>query len=299
MELPDLVPKFEFLEVTDNDGKRFHFFRGRATTLVPREEATRSLVNSLDSLATTEQVSPYLFFNDLYFEIESIRALRQNLDRLFEQASAQCSHAIRFGQCYGEVEMAICVLFESKWQSIILIEQCLKFKFTPTLAEALCRSVSSRWLTIYHVTFDKAEMERLALCLCENPNIEALVLGHVFNGDKSMVAFVKHLPRMSHLRCMWLEGNKFGEVGERALVEVLEQQGSHTIFKLNLAGKPTSLQNYVDFLLWLKKNGSRPAISSSSRMKWIQLLAHFKKEDEDPSALYYTLRSDPGRFEHL
>ena len=296
MDFPDLVPKVE-LEVRDGHGRRCHIFRGGTTSLVPREEATRSLVSSLNSLANTEGLSTHLGFAGIYFEMESISALRQNLDRLFEQSSAPGSNLIRFGQCHGEVETAMCVSFESKWKNLILSKQ--SFKFTPTLAEALGRSASLQWLEFDHVTFDKAEMERLALALCDNPSVQALVLGHCFDGDESMVALAKHLPRMSHLHSLSLKGNKFGQVGKRALIEFLEQQGVHSIHKLSLAGKPANLQNYIDFLLWLKKNGSRPAISSSSRMKWIQLLAHFKKEDEDPSALYFTLRSDPGRFENL
>ena len=296
MDFPDLVPEFE-LEASDDDGTRFHNFLGRTTSLVPREEATRSLVSSLNSLANPEEMTFSLNFTDIYFEMESIEALRQNLDRLFEQGSAQGYSCIHFGRCHGEVETAMHVVFESKWKSLFLSKQ--SFKFTPTLAEALGRSASLQWLEFDHVTFDKAEMERLALALCDNPSVQALVLGHCFDGDESMVALAKHLPRMSHLHFLSLEGNKFGQVGERALIEFLEQQGVHSIHKLSLAGKPANLQNYIDFLLWLKKNGSRPAISSSSRMKWIQLLAHFKKEDEDPSALYFTLRSDPGRFENL
>jgi hypothetical protein len=38
-----------------------------------------------------------------------------------------------------------------------------------------------------------------------------------------MVAFVNHLPGMSHHRYLTLEGNEFGEAGERALVKKLEE----------------------------------------------------------------------------
>jgi hypothetical protein len=113
-------------------------------------------------------------------------------------------------------------------------------------------------------------------------------------GDESMVAFAKCLPGMSHLRHLTLGGGEFGEAGERALVEVLEE-GVHSILDLTLEGKPPSLQNYINFLLWLKNIGGKRAISSCSRMKWIDLLSHLTN-DEDPSTLYFTpLRSDPGR----
>lgn len=39
-----------------------------------------------------------------------------------------------------------------------------------------------------------------------------------------MVAFVKHLPGMSHHRYLTLEGNEFGEAGERALLKKLEEK---------------------------------------------------------------------------
>jgi hypothetical protein len=116
-------------------------------------------------------------------------------------------------------------------------------------------------------------MERLDLCLCTNSSVAALRLKQYFKGDSSMVAFAKHLPGMSHLRSLSLEGNKFGKAGERALIKVLEGE-DHPLEKLRLVGKPTSLQNYVDFLLWLKKNGGRKAISGSTPMKLIELLTH-------------------------
>jgi hypothetical protein len=39
-----------------------------------------------------------------------------------------------------------------------------------------------------------------------------------------MVAFAKHLPGMSHHCHLTLEGNEFGEAGERALVKKLEEK---------------------------------------------------------------------------
>jgi Ran GTPase-activating protein (RanGAP) involved in mRNA processing and transport len=75
-------------------------------------------------------------------------------------------------------------------------------------------------------------MERLALCLRENSSITTLRLTNTFqgeDGDESMVAFVKRLPGMSHLRHLTLGGNEFGEAGEQALVEVLEEQAVHPL----------------------------------------------------------------------
>jgi hypothetical protein len=145
------------------------------------------------------------------------------------------------------------------------------------------------------------DMERLALCLCTTSSIQVLRLINSFKGDESMVAFVKHLPGMSNLRSLTLERNEFGDAGERALIDALEgEKQDHSLEELRLVGKPTSLQNYVDFLLWLKRNGGRKAISSSTPMKLIELLAHLDTDDDrDPSAVYFTLCSDPGRFENL
>jgi hypothetical protein len=142
-------------------------------------------------------------------------------------------------------------------------------------------------------------MERLALCLCQNASVTHLRFITSFEGDESMVIFAKHLPRMSFLRTLYLSGNESGEAGERAPVEVLEQ-GDHSLNALFLQDKPI-LQKYVDFLLFLKKNGGKPAISQSSRMKWIELLARASDCDDEgpPSALYFTLCSDPGRFENV
>jgi hypothetical protein len=112
-----------------------------------------------------------------------------------------------------------------------------------------------------------------------------------------MVAFVKHLPGMSHLRHLTLERNEFGEAGERTLIEVLEE-GVHSLLKLTPAGRPTCLQNCINFLLWLKNIIGKRAFSSCSRMKWIDLLAHVTN-DEDLSVLCFTLRLDPGRFVNL
>jgi hypothetical protein len=227
--------------------------------------------------------------------MESILALQQTLDRLLEH---NCNFSdIQFVNCKGEVDMAICILLKSNCQQLSIGHQCLPF--TPALAEALAKSASlDKLVFAAAVTFDKAETERLALCLCENSSITTLRLGDAFQGDKgdeSMVAFVKHLPGMWHLRHLTLEeGNEFGEAGERALVEVLEE-GVHSLSKLTLEGKAPSLQNYINFLLWFKNIGGKRAISSCSRMKWIDLLSHFTN-DEDPSTLYFTLRSDPGRF---
>jgi hypothetical protein len=63
-----------------------------------------------------------------------------------------------------------------------------------------------------------------------------------------MLAFVKYLPGMSHVRSLTLEGNEFGEAGERALVQALEAK-LHCLDELRLIGKPSSLQSYIDFLL--------------------------------------------------
>jgi hypothetical protein len=60
-----------------------------------------------------------------------------------------------------------------------------------------------------------------------------------------MVAFVKHLPGMSHLRYLTLEENELGEAGERAVVEVLEE-GVHSLLELTLEGTQASLQNYIN-----------------------------------------------------
>jgi hypothetical protein len=142
-------------------------------------------------------------------------------------------------------------------------------------------------------------MERLAPCLCENASVATLIFRTSFQGDETMLAFAKHLPGMCHLRSLTLEGNEFGDKGKRALFEVLEKE-DHCLDKLELTleGEPTSLQKYVDFLLWLKKNGGKKTISHSSRMKWIELLDRFNN-DEDPSALYFILCSDPGRLKNL
>jgi hypothetical protein len=105
---------------------------------------------------------------------------------------------------------------------------------------------------------------------------------------------------MSFLRSLHLSGNKSGEAGERALVEVLEQ-GDHSLHDgLTLEDKPI-LQKHVAFLLFVKKNGGKPAVSQSSRMKWIELLAQASDcdDEEPPSALCFTFCSDPGRFENL
>jgi hypothetical protein len=186
-------------------------------------------------------------------------------------------------------------LLQSKCQSLQLNRQ--RLTFTPDLAEAIRESTSLAFLYFHEATLDKAEMERLALCLCENASVATLIFSTTFRGDESMVAFVKHLPGMCHLRSLTLKGNEFGDKGKRALLEVLEKE-DHCLDELRLVGRPTSLQNYVEFLLCLKKNGGKKTISRSSRMKWIELLARFNN-DEDPSALYFILCSDPGRFANL
>jgi hypothetical protein len=306
MELPDLVPEMEFRPRYDGDVLN-HFFLGNITRLVPREEATRSLVSFLNSIllmanATTTNFS----FETVYFETASISALQQNLDRLFEeQEEGSLLGHINFDKCNGAVEMAICVASNSKCQHLVLEPSILqRLPFTPALAEAFSRSTSLATL-IFEDNQEPGElvlevltpldMERLSLCLCTNSSIQVLRFNISFKGDESMVAFVKHLPGMSNLRSLWLGGNEFSEAGERALIKVLEGE-DHSLEELRLVGKPTSLQNYVDFLLWLKKNGDRKAISSSTPMKLIELLARFRG---DPSALYFTLCSDPGRFKNL
>jgi hypothetical protein len=280
----------------------YHIYMGFITSLVPREEATRSIVSSLNSILANANRTSFLFQN-VYFETASISALQQNCDRLFEEEGSLLDR-IHFVDCNGAVEMAICVAINSKCQDLVLAQQCRPF--TPALAEALSRSASLATLTIgtnqpeeLVQVLTLLDMERLSLCLCTNSSIRVLRLFDSFNGDESMVAFVKHLPGMSHLRSLYLEGNEFGEAGERALVKVLEGE-DHSLEKLKLVGKPTSLQNYVDFLLWLKNNGGRKAISSSTPMKLTELLAHLDTDDDrDPSAVYFTLCSDPGRFENL
>jgi hypothetical protein len=295
MDLPDeSVPKVEFRV----NGAQYLFFTN-PSILMSREEATRDFVESLNSLATGEASESMLFFRSVYFEMASISALQQTLDRLMEQ-DCNFNH-IYFVDCKGEVEMAICLLLKFKCQELS-IHRCLPF--TPALAEALAKSATLDKLVFSDATFDKAEMERLALCLCENSSITTLRLEDTFQGDEgdeSMVAFVKHLPGISHLRYLSLAGNEFGEAGERALVEVLEE-GVHPLLALRLEGKPPSLQNYINFLLLLKNKGGKRAISSCSSMEWIDLLAHITNKDEDEdhfSALYFTLRSDPGRFLNL
>jgi hypothetical protein len=298
MELPDLVPEVECLHYRDGDAL-IHFFSGNITSLVPREEATRSLVSFLSSIIPANANETKIEFSNVYFETASISALQQNLDRLDEEDSL-LGH-IDFNKCNGAVEMAICVAINSKCQHLVLsILQCLPF--TPALAEALSRSASLATLTVDNRPGKLLvevpallDMERLSLCLCTNSSVQVLHLVKSFKGDESMVAFVKHLPGMSNLRSLWLDGNEFGEAGERALIKFLEGE-DHSLEALRLVDKPTSLQNYVDFLLWLKKNGGRKAISSSTPMKLIELLTRFRG---DPSALYFTLCSDPGRFENL
>jgi hypothetical protein len=287
MALPDFVP--ELLELAPNGGRAYCWFHGNRARLVPREEATAWFVRSLNSLVATEVLS----FKNMYFEMASISALQQNMDRLLDRG---CKFKnIEFVACHGEVEMAISVLLKSKCQSLQLNR--LRLTFTPDLAEALSKSASLAFLNFHQATLDKAEMERLALCLCENSSITTLRLTCTFQGDESMVAFVKSLPGMFHLRSLRLEGNEFCDKGKRALLEVLEKE-DHCLDELRLQEKATSLQKYVDFLLWLKKNGGKKTMSRSSRMKWIELLARFN-DDEDLSALYFILCSDPGRFENL
>jgi hypothetical protein len=291
MDLPESVPQ---VELRVNGAQ--NIFYGSTARSMPREEATGNFVRSLNSLAmaTGEASESLLFFNNVYFEMASISALQQALDRLLEQDYN--FKDIDFFACKGEVEMAMCLSLKSKCQELWIGHQCLPF--TPALAEALAKSASLDKLFFDQVTFDnKAKMERLGLCLCENSSITTLELTDTFlgdEGDESMVAFVKHLPGMSHLRHLSLGGNDFGEAGKQALVEVLEE-GVHPLLELTLEGKPPSLQNYVNFLLWLKNIGGKRAISSCRRMEWIDLLSHFTN-DEDPSTLYFTpLRSDLGR----
>jgi hypothetical protein len=134
-------------------------------------------------------------------------------------------------------------LFESKCRWIFIDQQ--RLAFTPNLAEALRKSTSSESLTFDRVTFDKAAgMELLALGLCNNSSITTLALNGAFQRDKSMVVIAKHLPSTSHLRCLRLEGNAFGEVDKRTLVEVLEE-GVHSLNTLCLEEKAI-LQKHVE-----------------------------------------------------
>jgi hypothetical protein len=266
---------------------------------VPREEATRSLVNSLNSLVNTELHSITTTFVGVCFEMASISALQRNLDLLLEQRCNNFFVTICLGPgCAGAVEMATCVLFESKCcPRLTFAGQCLAF--APALAEALRKSTTLTCLGLDDATLGKAEMERLALCLCENASVRKLGFIASLKKDESMVIFAKYLPRMSFLHSLYLSGYEFGEAGERALVQVLEQ-GDHSLNALCLQDKPM-LQKYVDFLLLVKKNGGKPAISQSSGMKWIELLARASDCDnaDPPSALYFTLCSDPGRLGNL
>jgi hypothetical protein len=291
MDLPESVPKVELRVI---HARNIFSTWPNTEILMPREEVTSDFVRSLNSLATGKAFDS-LVFCQVYFEMASISALKQTLDRLMEQ---DCNfNDIQFVNCKGEVEMAICLLLKSKCQQLLIQNQCLPF--TPALADALGKSASLNKLVFRYVTFDKAEIERLALCLCENSSITTLLLRDTFQrdeGDESMVAFVKHLPGMSHLRHLTLGENEFFEAGEQALVEVLE--GVHSLLELTLGGRQTYLQNYVNFLLWLNNIGGKRAISSCSRREWIDLLAH-STNNEDISALYFTLRSDPGRFVNL
>jgi hypothetical protein len=293
MDMSDYV--LPQVELTVTTGAQ-NIFMTNSARLMPREESTRGFVRSIKSLATGKAFDGLLFCY-VYFEMASVSALQQTLDRLLEQ---DCNfNDIQFVNCKGEVELAICTLLKSKVQQLSIGNQCLPF--TTALAEALTKSAFLDKLVFSDVTFERAEMERLALCLCENLSITTLRLRNTFQrdeGDESMVAFVKHLPGMSHLRHLRLVGNEVGEAGERALVEVLEE-GVHPLSELTLEGKPpSSLQNYIKFLLRLKKFGGKRAISSCSRMKWIDLLAPITN-DEDVSALYFTLRSDPSRCVNL
>jgi hypothetical protein len=300
MNLPDLVPelKIRIVVAPDESGEQMHhlFIHGSRERLVPRQEATTSVVVALNSVANTEALSSIAFIS-VYFDMASISALQRNLDRLLEQCCNLKNIYLGRG-CDGAVEMAACVLFKSKCRRLSFSRQCLAF--TPALAEALCKSASLNKLVFEHVNLDKAEMERLALCLCENASVAELLFRTSFKGDECMVVFAKYLPRMSFLRSLCLGGNEFGEAGERALVEVLEQ-GDHSLNNLFLEDDKPILQKYVDFLLDVKRNGGKPAISQSSGMKWIELLARASDyDDEDPpSALYFTLCSDPDRFENL
>jgi hypothetical protein len=135
----------------------------------------------------------------------SISALQGNfLDRLLEQERCNLESIYHLGRgCDGAVEMATCLLFKSKCcLRLTVADQCLAF--TPALAEALCKSAFLDRLLFRHATLDKAEMERLALCLCENASVAHLGFSACFKGDESMVVFAKHLPRMSFLRCLEL-----------------------------------------------------------------------------------------------
>jgi hypothetical protein len=298
MDLPDFVPELELRVVrtpsSSSEWHGFYVFYGHRARLVPREEGTRSFVRKLNSFRAAEALH-ILTFANVYFEMASISALQQNLDRLLDQGCI--FNNFQFLQCDGEVEMAILGLLKSKCPSLTL-EKCL-LTFTPALAEALRESASLAALTFEQVTFDAAEMERLALCLCENASVRILIISTTFRGDESMLVFVKHLHGMLHLRSLTLKGNEFGDKGKRALIEVLENE-DHCLYELRLAGQPTSLQNYVNFLLWLKKKGGKKTISRSSRKKWIELLARFNNNNEDPpSALYFILCSDPGRLKKL
>jgi hypothetical protein len=72
MELPDdLVPA-----LTSGWGYYMYNFVGSRTRFVPREEATRSRVRSLNALANIDEETTILFLN-LNFEMAFISALQQ------------------------------------------------------------------------------------------------------------------------------------------------------------------------------------------------------------------------------
>jgi hypothetical protein len=129
---------------------------------------------------------------------------------------------------------------ESKCQLLSISLRRAHLPCTPDIAEALI-SAALTHLDLNGLAFDKSEMERLFACLLANSSITKL-------GLVRMLAFVKYLPGMSHVRSLTLEGNEFGEAGERALVQALDAD-LHCLDELRLIGKPSSLQIYIDFLL--------------------------------------------------
>jgi hypothetical protein len=229
-------------------------------------------------------------FEGVYFEPPSVLALEQYGGL---QRNSRMIHVIFLGGgCHGAgFEMALCTVIKKSNCFSVVIDRGQLLNFTPTLRDAIGNSSSLRRLVI-RSNMNESNMKLLALSLCQNQHIHALVLNQAFQGDASIVAFASCMHGMTSLRCLELVGNEFGTLGKQALFKVFEEAKT-SVDQLLLDGTPDHVQAHIDFLLRLKQRGGRSYIGTCNRNEWIELLVEFK---DDTNALYYILRADPGRI---
>jgi hypothetical protein len=123
-----------------------------------------------------------------------------------------------------------------------------------------------KFLSLSGHRLTETDISGLAASL-EHCQLEELCLTNCHLSDQSIVIFAKMLPKMKHLKYLWLHDNPFGQVGASALLASLERncELEHLILPRGRGSVMDGLQRQIEFYLVLNRAGRRLLRATNNR----------------------------------